>query len=53
MDEDIFGLIVVFSLLLSIVITVCISITINHSKDIEYEKYKMNVYGESINKIEE
>lgn len=50
MDEDIFGFIVVFSLLLSIVITICISVTVNHTKDIEYEKYKIE---KQINIVEE
>lgn len=50
MDEDIFGFIVVFRLLLAIVITICISVTVNHTKDIKYEKYKIE---KQINIVEE
>ena len=37
MTKDILELL----LILGITIIICISITINHSKDIEYEKYKI------------
>lgn len=46
MDEDILGIIISLCLLLSIIIIIIVGVEIHHDKNIELEKYKieMNIY---------
>lgn len=51
MDEDIFGTILIIGFILALMICITIGLIINHGKDVELEKYRiqMQVYGEETN----
>lgn len=55
MDADIVGGIITLGLVLALMICITIGSIINHGKDVELEKYKiqMQVYGEPVNQISE
>lgn len=53
MDEDIFGMIILLSLFLAIVISIIIGVEIYHNKDIEFEKYKIEKQYVDQNIVEE
>lgn len=51
MDEDIVGGIITLGIVLALMICITIGSIVNHGKDVELEKYKiqMQVYGEETN----
>ena len=51
MDEDIFGTMLIIGFILALMICITIGSIVNHGKDVELEKYKiqMQVYGEETN----